>query len=501
MLAVAAAAEPAEEVIVIETGGAGPAAARNEGAEQATGDILVFVDSDVEIHRDALSRVRRAFEADPGLTAVFGSYDDEPPSGGVASRFRNLLHHHVHQEGAGPASTFWAGLGAIRRGAFLSAGGFDADRYRTSTMEDIELGMRISSAGGRIVLDPLLRGTHLKHWGVRDMVHADLWRRGTPWVRLMLRRGELPNALNLRWRHRVSALISMALAVSLGRGRPTHFAAALAAFLGLNRRFHRLLWRKGGARTTGAGDPPARPAPPDGGRGCGHGLRDGAARSTSSAGGGTGERRSARWNAGRRGSGRRPPARQVHLTELAATRRATNLLGSLAESDMRARYGRGPWQLFKWLVDPFALTGVYLAFVVFVLDRPGGAPGLSVACAVVPFQLVIATVVTSLDSTRARETIIANMAFPRTYIPAAAAVTESVAFVASCVLLALMMIVYTVAPTAAILWLPLILLANVALRWRSPTRQHCSPSGCPTCGCSRSRSCARRSSSRRASSR
>lgn len=128
---------------------------------------------------------------------------------------------------------------------------------------------------------------------------------------------------------------------------------------------------------------------------------------------------------------------------------------------MRARYGRGPWQLFKWLIDPFALTGVYLAFVVFVLDRPGGAPGLSVACAVVPFQLVIATVVTSLDSIRGRETIIANMAFPRTYIPAAAASTESVAFAASSVLLALMMAVYSVAPTQAMLWLPLVVLANV----------------------------------------
>lgn len=142
--------------------------------------------------------------------------------------------------------------------------------------------------------------------------------------------------------------------------------------------------------------------------------------------------------------------------------RAFELLRSLAGSDMRARYGRGPWQLFKWLVDPFALTGVYLAFVVFVLDRPGGAPGLSVACAVVPFQLVIATVITSLDSARARETIIANMAFPRTYIPAAAAFTESIAFTASFVLLALMMAVYAVAPTAALVWIPVVVAVNVA---------------------------------------
>lgn len=158
----------------------------------------------------------------------------------------------------------------------------------------------------------------------------------------------------------------------------------------------------------------------------------------------------------RRAGGSRPTSRSLGL------RRALDLLGSLAQSDMRARYGRGPWQLIKWLIDPFALTGVFLAFVVFVLDRPGGAVGLSVACAVVPFQLVIATVSTSLDSTRARENIIANMDFSRIYIPAAAALTESMAFVASAVLLALLMAIYAITPTAAILWLPIVVGANVA---------------------------------------
>ena len=145
------------------------------------------------------------------------------------------------------------------------------------------------------------------------------------------------------------------------------------------------------------------------------------------------------------------------------TRRAADLLVSLGTADMRVRYGRGPWQFFKWLADPFALTGVYLALVALVLNRPGGEPGLSVACAVVPFQLIIATVVTSLDSTRARATIIGNMEFPRIFLPAAAAFTESLAFAACSVLLALMMAVYLVAPTLAILWLPLVVITNLAL--------------------------------------
>lgn len=243
MLAVAAAEEPAEEVLVIQTDGAGPAAARNEGAERAAGDILVFVDSDVEIAPDALSRIRHAFEQDPGLTAVFGSYDDSPAHTDVGSQFRNLLHHHVHQQSAGPATTFWAGLGAIRRDAFLDAGGFD-ERYTAATMEDIDLGMRVTAAGGRIVLDPELRGTHLKRWPVGLMLRTDFWGRGTPWVRLLLRRRDLSTALNLGWRHRLSALLSIYLTWALARGRVRRASVALSGFAGLNHRFHLLLWSR-----------------------------------------------------------------------------------------------------------------------------------------------------------------------------------------------------------------------------------------------------------------
>jgi ABC-type polysaccharide/polyol phosphate export permease len=55
------------------------------------------------------------------------------------------------------------------------------------------------------------------------------------------------------------------------------------------------------------------------------------------------------------------------------------------------------------------------------------------------------------------------MAFPRIFLPAAAAFTESLAFVASSVLLVLMMAAYLVAPTAAILWLPLVVFTNLVL--------------------------------------
>ncbi len=232
---------------------AGPAAARNRAAARSDADILVFVDADVEVHADALALIERRFAADPGLAAVFGAYDDEPADPGLTSRFRNLLHHHIHLTAAGPAETFWAGLGSIRRDAFEALGGFDAERYPLPSVEDIELGMRLREGGGRIELDPKIRGRHLKAWTPVTMVHTDFARRGVPWARLLLtgRRGTA--ALNLGWRHRLSALASLSLGVALLARRPRAALAALLVLLLANRGFYGLLARRGGPRLLAAG--------------------------------------------------------------------------------------------------------------------------------------------------------------------------------------------------------------------------------------------------------
>jgi GT2 family glycosyltransferase len=245
----AAAAGGVEIVVVQGPRGLGVCAARNTGAARACGDVIVFVDSDVEVHPDALVRVRSAFADYPALTAVFGSYDDAPPGGTVAA-FRNLLHHYVHQRGAGPAATFWSGLGAIRRDAFLAVGGFDGERFPQPSIEDVDLGVRLVADGARIVLDPAIQGTHLKAWTLRSMVRTDFARRGVPWVALLLRSGHLRSTaattLNLGWWHRASAVACATGVAGLASRRPATVLAALLVLLGANREFYGLLARRRG---------------------------------------------------------------------------------------------------------------------------------------------------------------------------------------------------------------------------------------------------------------
>lgn len=239
----AGASVPEEIVVVEEPSDVNAAGARNAGARLAEGSVLLFVDADVEVRDDAVARIRSRFEADPGLTALFGSYDDSPSAPGVVSAFRNLLHHHVHQNAPGDATTFWTGLGAVRRDAFESVGGFDET---VEFMEDIDLGMRLTAAGARIELDPSVQGTHLKRWSVWSMVRTDFIGRGVPWVLLLLRHRGSTTTLNLGWRHRFSALFALAGAVSLIRRRPRAAIASGAALVALNHSFYALLWRRRG---------------------------------------------------------------------------------------------------------------------------------------------------------------------------------------------------------------------------------------------------------------
>jgi len=136
---------------------------------------------------------------------------------------------------------------------------------------------------------------------------------------------------------------------------------------------------------------------------------------------------------------------------------------ALARGDLLARYGRGPLRTVKWLLDPFFVVGVYLLLIVFVVHRSGPAPGLSLACAIVPFQLVMVTVINALQSVRTRGSILANMAFPRTLIPVASCVTESLGFASSLVLVVVMMAIYGVTPTVHVLWTPILVALTVLL--------------------------------------
>lgn len=207
----------------------GPGMARNLGAQKARGEILFFIDADVVVQPDVISCVANAFDSQQ-VSAIFGSYDDAPGADGFLSQYRNLLHHYIHQTSGTEATSFWAGCGAIRKDVFLRVGGFSSAYVRPS-IEDIELGYRLTRRGYRILLVKQLQVKHLKRWSWRNVLQTDIRDRALPWAELLARQGQLPRDLNLKISHRISAFLCWLAVVSAFAALLVPWASILLLFL------------------------------------------------------------------------------------------------------------------------------------------------------------------------------------------------------------------------------------------------------------------------------
>jgi glycosyltransferase involved in cell wall biosynthesis len=229
----------------------GPALGRNRCAAIAKSEMLVFVDADVIVHRGAIEALVSTIVESPTVAAAFGSYDDRPRSQRTAALYANLRHHYMHQNGQPDALTFWAGLGAIRQSAFHDVGRFDS-RIRSSSIEDIDLGVRLNAAGYKIRLVPTALGTHCKDWRLLQLWRTDIFHRAIPWSRLLVNGAIQGMPLNLSRAERLRAALAYGTVLASGAGFVTDLnwlgPAGLLAYAISNASFLALLFRVGGAR-------------------------------------------------------------------------------------------------------------------------------------------------------------------------------------------------------------------------------------------------------------
>lgn len=238
------------KVVTVEGGPVGPGGARNRAAEVARGDVLVFVDADVVLAQGSLNRLSKVLSERPDVAAVFGAYDEEPAESNFASQYKNLAHSYIHQVSSPVSQTFWGGFGAVRARALASVGGFD-ERFGRPSVEDIDLGYRLTAAGHLVLLDHRLRACHLKRWTVGSMIRSDVLDRGIPWTQLILRYGRFHNDLNLRSAYRTCVVLAYLLVgmLALSPFRPLLLVpafGAIVALIALGRRFYGYFLRQRG---------------------------------------------------------------------------------------------------------------------------------------------------------------------------------------------------------------------------------------------------------------
>lgn len=219
-------------VEVIRTGGRGPAAARNAGWRQATGEWVVFLDDDVIPAHDWGTSLARDLDLPAGTGATQGRITVPLLAGRRPTDWERSV--------AGLEDAVWATADmAYRRRTLEQTGGFD-ERFPAAYREDSDLALRTLDLGWKIVR------------GGRVVLHPP--GPAGPWISLRKQRGNADDALMRKihgrgWRRRAGApagrfplhaaitFVLILSAVSLMRRDRRGTFAGLTTWIGLTGRF------------------------------------------------------------------------------------------------------------------------------------------------------------------------------------------------------------------------------------------------------------------------
>lgn len=139
-------------VRLISQANAGPAAARNRGASEAKGTIILFTDDDCVPASDWLALMLKPFE-DPDVVGVKGAYRTRQKSfvaRFVQADYEDRYRLMVTLPDIDFVDTYAA---AFRRDQFLDMNGYDTS-FPVACAEDIELSYRMSERGWKMKFVP-----------------------------------------------------------------------------------------------------------------------------------------------------------------------------------------------------------------------------------------------------------------------------------------------------------------------------------------------------------
>lgn len=150
----------------------GAAAARNRGAELGHGEFLLFVDHDVLIDEGSLESLLASFD-DEDVAAVVGVYRPCDAELGIWSRIKDASVRLKHGRSGSEIHWFWTAFGAVRTAVFRSLGGFDEEKFHGATVEDMELGFRLSDRGHRIIQEFKATSRHCHRFTPWTLIRND----------------------------------------------------------------------------------------------------------------------------------------------------------------------------------------------------------------------------------------------------------------------------------------------------------------------------------------
>lgn len=146
---------------LIELGEPSASVARNLGASEARGELVVFLDDDILVESDALATIEHWYKGSDGRSLLVGQVLPLPEH--LATPFGAFRQRSLGGPVSASSSTdvdwYSSQLAAVPAATLADLGGYD-ESYPAASLEDNDLAVRARRAGYRIVFHPGLQGTH-----------------------------------------------------------------------------------------------------------------------------------------------------------------------------------------------------------------------------------------------------------------------------------------------------------------------------------------------------
>jgi glycosyltransferase involved in cell wall biosynthesis len=127
----------------------GPAFARNTGAKSASGDILLFLDSDCIVKNDALINIDEIFK-NKKANVVQGVYSHKPNYKSINTQYQQSFYcYYTWQENLDYTDSLTSMYFALKKETFIESEGFNIN-IKYATAEDEEFGYSLINRGYKI---------------------------------------------------------------------------------------------------------------------------------------------------------------------------------------------------------------------------------------------------------------------------------------------------------------------------------------------------------------
>ena len=158
---------------VIKTSGReGAGRARNIGAYGFNGQVVVFIDSDVQIYPDTIASLIKPV-MDNLAEATVGSYSKIHSKNFYEAYKHFYLSYRYNTQHAYLINTFWSAICALDYKTYTKVKGFK-ECFSGAGPEDIDMGVELSKQGARILSVPQARGIHLSAFSFVKLLKNDL---------------------------------------------------------------------------------------------------------------------------------------------------------------------------------------------------------------------------------------------------------------------------------------------------------------------------------------